>query len=315
MSSGDEGRWFPEREPVGIEQRTQMRGVLYEGRSPYQLIRVLDTFPFGRALVLDQALQTTEADEFIYHEMIVHPALASLPAPQRVLIIGGGDGGCLRRVLEHPVQRAVMVEIDGQVIEVCRRYLPSISAGAFDDPRAEIVLADGCRYVREAEGPFDAVLIDSTDPTPTGPSRPLFSPEFYRDIRRLLREDGFLVSQSGSPIFRMNELLMAVLNMRQVFPLVLVYLAPVPSYPGVVWAFTIASAGPDPREVEPSLLAERLRERGIATAYYSPELHRASFALPAFLARTLEEPQRFQARELPHPVTYEALERAFANPS
>ena len=176
--------WFGEREPVGIEQRIQVRQVLYEGRSEYQRIRVLDTVPFGRALILDTALQTTETDEFIYHEMMVHPALVSLERPERVLIIGGGDGGCLRRVLEHSPREVVQVELDQEVVEVSRRYLPEISAGAFDDARVRLLIADGYEYVVKGREPFDAVIVDLTDPVPFSPSLRLFTTEIGKIIPR-----------------------------------------------------------------------------------------------------------------------------------
>jgi len=199
-----------------------------------------------------------------------------------------------------------MVEIDGEVIEVCRHYLAGISAGAFDDPRARIVLADGVHYLRQAEGPFDAIIVDSTDPTPSGPAQPLFSSDFYREARRLLGEGGVFVTQSGSPIFRMYELVMAYGNLREAFPRVRVYLAPVPSYPGGLWAFTLATAGPDVSTLDTPLIQRRLEARGIETLYYSPHVHGASFVLPPFLARALAEPGRFQSQELPYPVSYEA---------
>ncbi|MBI4496732.1 MAG: polyamine aminopropyltransferase [Chloroflexi bacterium] len=305
-TDGDQ-TWFGEREPVGFEQRIQVRRVLYETRSPYQLIQVLDTAPFGTMLVLDRAVQTTAADEFTYHEMLVHPALTSVAHPQRVLIIGGGDGGCLRRVLQHPVQAAHLVEIDGQVIDVSRRYLEEIAAGAFDDPRAHLVLADGVEYVRQAVGPFDVVIIDSTDPTPSGLSHSLFSVEFYRDIRRLVGDHGVLVTQSGSPLFHLRELLSTVSRLRQVFSLVQVYLALIPSYPGVVWSFTVASSALDVAHLAPAQIEQRLAERGISPRYYHPHLHGASFILPTFLAQALAHPQQLAAQQRAYPVRYGAL--------
>jgi spermidine synthase len=170
LASNSGEQWFGERERVGLEQRIQVRGVLYEGRSEYQSICVLDTVPFGRALILDNILQTTEKDEFIYHEMMVHPTLISLTRPERVLIIGGGDGGSLRRVLEHSPSEVVQVELDRAVVETCRRYLPQVSSGAFDDPRLDLLFADGYEFVEKAQEPFDAIIVDLTDPFPPGPS-------------------------------------------------------------------------------------------------------------------------------------------------
>ena len=301
-STDSEEQWFGERERVGLEQRIQVRRVLYEGRSDYQSIRVLDTVPFGRALILDTALQTTETDEFIYHEMMVHPALISLAQPERVLIVGGGDGGCLRRALEHPLREVVQVELDRAVVEACRRYLPQVSSGAFDDPRLHLVFADGYEFVEKAHGLFDAVIVDLTDPLPSGPSFRLFGAEFYRAVRRILKKEGLMVTQSSSPLLLTDELLRIYANLKAVFPLVRVCLVLVPSYPGVLWSFTLASGGNDPLALDEATVRQRLEARGIFPRYYSPQMHLASFALPPFLADLLAEPERFQDLKAAQPV-------------
>jgi len=302
LVSNSSEHWFGERERVGLEQRIQVRGVLYEGRSDYQNIRVLDTVPFGRALILDTALQTTETDEFIYHEMMVHPALISLAQPERVLIVGGGDGGCLRRALEHPLREVVQVELDREVVEVCLSYLPRVSSGAFDDPRVRLLFADGYEFVEKTEEPFDAVIVDLTDPFPPGPSLRLFTAEFYQAVRRILKEEGLVVTQSSSPLLLTDELLRIYANLKVVFPLVRVCLAPVPSYPGVLWSFTLASGGNDPLALDEAAVRQRLEGRGISPRYYSPQMHLASFALPPFLAGLLAEPERFQGVKAFQPV-------------
>jgi spermidine synthase len=301
-ASSSSEEWFGERERVGLEQRIQVRGVLYEGRSDYQSIRVLDTVPFGRALILDGVLQTTEMDEFIYHETIVHPLLSSLAQPKRVLIIGGGDGGCLRRALQHPLTEVVQVELDRAVVETCRRYLPRVSGGAFDDPRLQLLFADGYEFVEKVREPFDAVIVDLTDPFPPGPSLRLFTAEFYQFVRRILKEDGLMITQSSSPLLLTDELLRIYANLKAVFPLVRVCLAPVPSYPGVLWSFTLASAGSDPLALDEATIRQRLDARGISPRYYSPQVHFASFALPPFLADLLAEPERLQELKAAQPV-------------
>jgi spermidine synthase len=302
LVSNSSEHWFGERERVGLEQRIQVRSVLYEGRSDYQSICVLDTVPFGRALILDGILQTTEMDEFIYHEMMVHPALISLAQPERVLIVGGGDGGCLRRALEHPLREVVQVELDRAVVEACRRYLPQVSRKAFDDPRLHLRFADGYEFVEKAQGAFDAIIVDLTDPSPPGPSLRLFTVEFYQAIRRILKEEGLVVTQSSSPLLLTNDLLRIHANLKAVFPLVRVCLAPVPSYPGVLWSFTLASGGNDPLALDEATVRQRLEARGISPRYYSPQMHLASFALPPFLADLLAEPERFQALKATQPV-------------
>jgi spermidine synthase len=238
-------------------------------------------------LVLDNAVQTTEKDEFVYHEMLAYVPLLTHPNPKQVAIIGGGDGGSLRRVLHFPsVERAYQIELDRAVTETCLQYMPSISAGAFDDPRSQALFDDGAKFLAETDHKLDVVLVDSTDPI--GAAEVLFSDKFYRDAYHALNEDGILVTQSGSPLLMAEELSRAVANIRKVFPLVRVYLASIPGYPGVLWSFTLASKGLDPLTVPNEVLATRLGESKAEPLYYTPEMHRACFALPPFLAARIE---------------------------
>lgn len=303
MPLTDDGCWLSETERPGLEQRIRVLEMLYAGRSEYQEIQVVVTAPFGRALLLDGILQTSETDEFLYHEMLVHPALVSLAQPRRVLIIGGGDGGCLRRVLEHPVQEVVQVELDSQVVAVSRRYLPSISAGAFDDPRVRVIYGDGIAYVAEGNERFDAIIVDSTDPA--GPSLGLFSADFYCHAASLLSENGLLVSQTGSPLYMMPEFLNAYRNLRRAFASVRPCLALVPSYPGAWWTFCVAGQGAATLDLTREEIERRTRERGLKLRYYSPEIHFASVTLPPFLAAVLASPQTFPP-ESAYPVLYPA---------
>lgn len=293
MPLTEDRQWLYERERSGLEQRIKVTQVLYEGQSQYQDIQVVVTEPFGRALVLDGVVQTTEADEFMYHEMLVHPVLTTLTRPERVLIIGGGDGGSLRRVLEHPVQQVVQVELDAQVVEVCRRYLPGISAGAFTSERARVIFGDGIAYVAATSEEFDAIIIDSTDPA--GPSLGLFGEEFYRQAAKRLRPDGLLVAQTGSPLYMVPEFLAAYSNMKAAFTHVWPCTGLVPSYPGSWWLFCVAGNGVGPPDAGRNEIAQRLQQRNLSVRYYSPDVHIASFALPPFFARALSEPQQFDA--------------------
>jgi spermidine synthase len=221
----------------------------------------------------------------MYHEMLVHVAMMTHPDPRRVLIIGGGDGGTLRRVLEHPNVEPVQVEIDAAVIDACKTHMPAISAGAYDDPRARVIVGDGIAYMKENQGVFDIVIVDSTDPI--GPAVQLFEIPFYGDVARSLASDGLLVAQSSSPIFMGNDLRHQAANMRQVFPVVRTYLGFVTGYPGGLWSYTIGSKQHDPTAVAPELIAQRLAANAMRTRYYSPAVHHAAFVLPPFIADLL----------------------------
>ncbi|HEY3418165.1 MAG TPA: polyamine aminopropyltransferase [Armatimonadota bacterium] len=277
---------FAEPYRLGWQQSVQVRELLYEGQSTFQHLQVLDTVPFGRMLVLDDATQTSVVDEYIYHEMLVHVPMMTHPDPKRVLIIGGGDGGALRRVLEYPVEKATMVEIDGEVVRVSREFLPSIAGDAFTNPRGELLIDDGVKYLRETQEHFDVILVDSTDPV--GPAVDLFGEAFYQDARRALGDNGIIVTQSGSPLVMLDELQDAVNLMRRVFPVVKTYVCNIPIYPGVLWSFTAASTSLDPAAVNPATIAARLRANGAPTGWYTPAVHTAAFALPNFLGATLE---------------------------
>jgi spermidine synthase len=278
--------WFVEPPTRGYEQRYQVRRRIYTGQSSYQCVEVLDTVPFGRMLTLDGLAQTTEADEHTYHEMLVHVPMFQHPGPRRVLVIGGGDGGTLRRVLEHPVERVVMVELDELVVSACREHLPAISAGAFDDSRAELMIGDGARFLAESDERFDVILVDSTDPI--GAAQVLFSEPFFRSAHRALNTGGLYAMQSGSPLLQAEEMAGAAQGLRAVFPDVRLYLGSVPVYPGILWSFTLAARDGAIQAADPAVIRERMIAAGIQTATYTPELHRAAFALPGYVAAALD---------------------------
>lgn len=280
-----EGDWYFETERSGFAQGVRVGQRLLAVKTPFQALEIIDTDPFGRVLILDEALQTSEGDEFMYHEMLVHVALMTHPNPRRVLVIGGGDGGSLRRVLEYADVEPTQVEIDGTVIEACSNHMPSISAGAFRDPRARVVIGDGIEFMHNSPGNLDVVIVDSTDPI--GPAVELFEEPFYRDVSRSLAEDGLMVAQSSSPLFMAGELRNQVANLRQVFPIVRTYLGIVPGYPGSLWSYSIGSKRHDPINVDRGTIAARLGHNGMQPRYYSPDVHHAAFVLPPFIADIL----------------------------
>jgi len=273
--------WWGEPAQRGFRQLFAVREELFHGRSLYQEMRVVSTVPFGRMLVLDGAVQTTEADEFIYHEMLVHVPLLHVPRPQDVLIIGGGDGGALRRVLMHDVSSVTMVEIDSEVVRISREFLPSVSAGAFEDKRAHLVIGDGAAYLRDATPEsFDAIIVDSTDPV--GPARVLFEDDFFRHAYRALKPGGVYVTQVGSPLLLPGELREAHKGLSRVFPQCRAYLAGIPSYPAVLLGFLMAGKDPFswPSQAE---IERRWQARGLETGYLTAEVAVAAFALPAYV--------------------------------
>ncbi len=274
--------WLTDVGGPGFAHTYRIDEELYRGRSAFQEIRVIANSDFGRMLVLDEAVQTTERDEFIYHEMLAHLPLLAHPAPRRLLIIGGGDGGLLEEALKHPIESAVMVEIDRDVIDVTRRFLPQIPGGAFDDPRTRLHIADGIRFMDETTERFDVILVDSTDPK--GPAIGLFAQPFYAAARQRLTPEGLIAVQSGSPLYQQDLIRMVRANLAAVFPQVVTSLATVPTYPGVLWSFTVGAAA-DPAAVSAESIARRTA--GFALQYLTPEIHRGAFALPPFIARDL----------------------------
>ena len=293
-------REFAEAWPEGVRYAVEVRALVHDVRSDFQHIQVFDSVPFGRLLALDGRVQTTERDEALYHEALVHVPMMGHAGPRSVLIVGGGDGGALRRVLQYPVERVTMVEIDRAVVEVCRELLPSVSGGAFEDARARLIIGDGVRFLQETDERFDVILVDSTDPI--GPAAGLFSEAFYRDARRALAPHGILATESGSPLLMPQALRQAVENLRRAFPIVKTYLCGIPAYVGTLWSFTAASATVDPAAADPQAIARRLQQMGAATAWYTASMHRAAFVLPNYLKAHLGAPDRGDPPALPPPM-------------
>jgi spermidine synthase len=256
--------------------------LLYEVKTDHQHLIIFHNACYGRVMVLDGVVQTTEKDEFIYHEMMAHVPLFALGRARRVLIIGGGDGGMLREVTRHrDVEQITLVEIDRQVIEMCRTYLPRHSQGAFDDPRVRIVIDDGSTFVRTTRDRFDVIISDSTDPI--GPGEALFKADFYVHCKSCLTPGGVLVAQNGVAFMQLDEVKATSRRLSRVFDDWHFYLAAVPTYTGGVMAFAWASDNRALRETEIETLEARYRTSGIETRYYNPEIHRAAFALPQYM--------------------------------
>jgi spermidine synthase len=272
-------------------QRFRVVRELARVQSEYQDILIFESASHGRVLVLDGAVQITEADEFVYQEMLAHVPILAHGDARRVLIIGAGDGGVLRRVLAHRgVERAVMVEIDGEVIRLVREHMPEIAGDAWDDPRAEVIVGDGLAYVAAAaDASFDVIIVDSTDPVGVGET--LFTEAFYADCARALGGNGIVVNQSGVPFMQADELRQTSRRRASAFAHVTAYLAAVPTYVGGFMTLGFASGRSDLDAVPPQVLRERAAASGILghTQYWTPEVHHAAFQLPPYIKTILQQ--------------------------
>jgi spermidine synthase len=280
MQSTD--RWI--EETLHPHWRVQLKAdkVLHEVKTEHQHLVIFENASWGRVLMLDGVCQLTTSDEFIYHEMMAHVPLMAMKAPRRVLIVGGGDGGVLREVLKHPsVEEATLCEIDRSVIDLSLTYFPEIAGGAFEDPRCDLVIADGREYVGGTDKRFDAIIVDSSEPI--GPSAVLHTPEFFTDCKRALREGGILVAQNGLPFQFPDHLAGTTRAFAGLFRHVAPYLCTQPCYFGGPFALNWASDDAGHLDISAKKLAKRARKRGIATRYWTPAVQLAAFALPGYV--------------------------------
>ena len=270
-------------------QRFLVKHELARVKSDFQDIMIFESHSHGRVMLLDGVVQITEGDEFVYQEMLTHVPLLAHGAARRVLIIGAGDGGVLRRVLQHRnVERAVMVEIDGEVIRLSKEFLPDIAGDAWNDARADVIVGDGIDYVRQAEaGSFDVVIVDSTDPIGVG--EVLFTDEFYHNAARLLSAEGLIVNQCGVPFMQADELRETSERRGKFFADISAYVAAVPTYVGGFMTLGWAAKAKGLRDVPVAEIRRRAEAAGIAglTRYWTPEIHAGSFNLPPYIAENL----------------------------
>lgn len=278
--------WFDETLHDAYHQGFKVREVLFESKTEHQHLIIFESGSFGRVMALDGIIQTTERDEFIYHEMLAHTPLFAHGNAKNVLIIGGGDGGLLREVLKHPeVESVVQVEIDQAVIDMCVKYLPQHSDGAYNNSRAEIVIGDGIDYVTQCDRKFDVILSDSTDPI--GPGEVLFTSPFYQGIQRCLSSGGIFAAQNGVAFMQPDEVSTTHKRLSPLFTDTAFYAAAVPTYVGGIMTFAWASDNSALREQDLTTLQNRFVASGIKTRYYNPSLHLGAFALPQYLIDSL----------------------------
>lgn len=277
--------WFEEQLEIknGRSVKIMVKELLESYRSPFQKIAIYDTIPYGKMLVHDDVIMLTEFDESHYHEMIAHVALNVHPAPQRVLIIGGGDGGTLREVLKHKeVQTAHLCEIDADVIRLCKKYFPHISSG-FLDQRTDVFCQDGAEFVKKRKNYYNIIIVDSSDPI--GPAEVLFKENFYRDMFNALTDDGIVITQSESFHYHRMIIKQIATFCRKIFSSYHYYYAMVPTYPSGVIGFSFCSKKYDPISDLKQEKAEMLQDLN----YYSPEIHKTSFILPRAFSQFLTE--------------------------
>lgn len=277
--------WFSEPHTPDVKMSIRINKQLHSEQSEYQRIDVFESPEFGRFLTLDGLMMLTEKDEFIYHEMITHVAMASNPEIKNVLVIGAGDGGTVRELTRYEsIENIDMVEIDRRVVEVSREYLP-VTACKLDDPRVHIFYDDGLRFVRGKEKRYDLIIVDSTDPF--GPGEGLFTSEFYGNCHNALTEKGILVNQHESPYYADDAKAMqrAHRRIREFFNICRVYQVHIPTYPSGHWLFGFASNAIDPLAAD----GEKWNGLGIKTKYYNTELHKGCFAIPNYVKELLKD--------------------------
>jgi spermidine synthase len=293
-SDPDKHRCFSDHISPNLTVLHSIKGRIYSGRSKFQSVEIINTGSFGVCLVLDGKIQSSEADEFIYHEALVHPAMLTHPQPETVFIAGGGEGATLREVLAHKtVRRAVMADIDEEVVELCRRFLPSWHQNAFDDPRAVLHFTDARKYLEESSDKFDVVIIDLTDPLEQGPARLLYTREFYQIVKQKLGHAGIMSVQAEPSEWGNLDNFTAIVNtVRSVFSIARPYQVHVPSFFGL-WGFVAASQTLDPCELTPAEIDARISARiSRKLESYDGLTHQGIFTVPKHIRRKLAASKR-----------------------
>jgi len=281
-------RWVEETLHRGFRVRLKADRVLFDSETEHQRLIIFENADFGRVMMLDGVVQVTTKDEFVYHEMMAHVPLFAHGRAKKALIVGGGDGGVLREALKHPeLEQVTLCEIDHGVIDLCRQHFPEVSAGAYDDPRTRVVIADGTKFVAETDERFDVIMVDSTDPI--GPGAVLFTREFYADCARCLKPGGLLVTQNGLPFVQAGELAQSVSYFRGLFADAFAYLANTPSYFGGPMSFGWATDNAKLRQHRRKRIGRRHDKAGaFETRYWRPDVHVAAFALPPYVRALVE---------------------------
>ena len=285
-------KWFVDHTSPGTAHIFGIENYVKSFRTKYQQVEIADTQLYGRILILDGKIQSSEADEYIYHEALVHPAMLLCPAPRRVLVIGGGEGATLREVFRHPtVEKLVMVDLDQEVVELCQAYLEGWHQGSFFDKRLELVYMDARQYLENNNDLFDIIISDVPEPVEQGPALKLFTQQYYKLIRDHLNKKGIFSMQAGDHSLFFNDAHSAINNtIRQIMPFVRSYRAFVPSF-NTEWGFIIASPH-DTRLPSPELFDQLIKERHLILKYFDGETSAGIFSLPMDIRKLLKKEER-----------------------
>ncbi len=295
-------KWFIDQLSPFEAHMHGIDAIVFSKKTAFQTLEILDLKTYGRSLVLDGKIQSSELDESVYHEALVHPAMLSHPDPKKVFIIGGGEGATLREVLRHQsVEQVLMVDIDHEVVDACKTYLPSWHQGAFDDPRVELRFLDARQYLEETKEVFDVIIIDISEPVEDGPAYLLYTVEFYRIVLERLNKDGLIALQAGTTTRSYLENFTAVCcTLKSVFPIVSPYQVAIPSF-GLPWGFALASKTYDPRRWETQEIDQKIAERIQGELQtYDGLTHKGQFLLPKQLR--LEIDKEIRIIEDNHPL-------------
>ncbi len=297
----NQDKWFIDKINNYLLQMHAIDNVIFSGRTKFQKMEILHSPAYGKILTLDNKIQSSEVDEFIYHEALVHPPMLAHPKPEKVFIAGGGEGATLRHLLAYKtVKKAVMVDIDRGVIEISKKHLPEYHAGAFDDPRARLHHTDARKFLENSKDKFDVIVIDLTEPVEEGPAYLLYTKEFYEIVKNKLTANGLISVQAGCASYvELLNLKSVRKTLKSVFPIVNVYQAEIPSFGGV-WGFCIGSMQIDPGKLSAAEVDKRIRARGLPQLdFYDGITHQGMFCQPKHIRKALNRGARLITDDSP----------------
>lgn len=283
-------RWFIEKENRYKWIYHRIKRDILSKRTKYQNVEIFDTYNFGRVVILDSKIQSAETDEFIYHEILVHPAMITHPKPEYILILGGGEGATIREVLKHPtIKKVVMVDIDEEFVNICKKYLKKWHKDSFDNHKIELIFSDAKEYIKKTDELFDIIIGDLSDPVEKGPAQALYKKNFYTSLRTRLKSNGMFVTHSTEVCYNLGKVISVEVfkTLSEIFPITNFYYDFIPSF-STQWAFCIGSLKYNPKKISPEVIYKRLKNRNLDNlTYYDHEIHKRLFSLPKILKNLL----------------------------